>query len=257
MRLEGKTVVVTGAARGIGRATARRCSEEGARVVATDIDRESGAKTETDLEETPGAVVFEYLNVSDYNEFERLLADVSEEFDGVDVLVNNAGISSYGSIGETSIDERNELFSVNLVGAWNGCRAGIKVMKGDGGGSIVNVSSVTGLLGLPNCATYAVTKAGVLNLTYSLAAEVGPHYIRVNAVCPGRVETSMLDRALEDYDDPNTARERAASEHALNRMGNPREIADCIVFLASDEASFVTGDALVADGGARFRQPVL
>jgi NAD(P)-dependent dehydrogenase (short-subunit alcohol dehydrogenase family) len=211
MRLDGKTVVVTGAAGGIGRETVRRCVAEGASVVATDVDRDSGAETVAEVDDTNGAVTFEYLDVSNYDGFERLLADVDEGFDGVDVLVNNAGISRYGSIEDTSPDDRDELFSVNLVGAWNGCRAGVRVMKESGGGSIVNVSSVTGLLGLPNCATYAATKAGVLNLTYSLAAEVGPHDIRVNAVCPGRVETPMLDRALEADDDPDAARERAAA----------------------------------------------
>jgi len=257
MRLDEKTVVVTGAGGGIGRGTAVRCAEEGARVVGSDINRERGEETVAEIRDAGGEAIFEPLDVSDYDEFERLLEKVDQAFDGIDVLVNNAGISRFGAIEDTGLDVRDELLSINLFGPWNGCRAAVPLMKANGGGSIINVSSVTGLLGLPNFATYSLTKAGVLNLTYSLAAELGGHDIRVNAVCPGRVKTPMLDRALADVDDPEEVRKRAAAEHALGRMGRPEEIADCIVFLASDEASFVTGEGLVADGGARFRSPIL
>lgn len=257
MRLDGKTVVITGVAGGIGRETALLCANEGADIVGGDIDADRGKAVIEAVRETGGSARFHQLDVSEYDAVEHFLNAADEAFDGIDVLVNNAGISRSASIEETTPELRDRLVAVNLIGVWNGCKVGASLLKEQGGGSIVNVSSVTGLLGLSNFSTYALTKAGVVNLTYSLAAELGPHNIRVNTVCPGRVETPMLESVLEDADDAETLRKRAESEHALNRMGQPDEIAHCIAFLASEDASYVTGAALVADGGARFRTPIL
>ena len=249
MQLEGKTVFITGAGAGIGRASAERCGAEGARVVVTDVDSDGGEETVERIEDAGGEATFHELDVRDADTFERLVETTAEEV-GLDVLVNNAGIGHPPAVvEETSSDTFERVLDINLRGVWNGCHAVLPHLKTQGSGAIVNVGSLASLLGLPKQAVYSLTKGAVLNFTRAIAAEAGPHGVRANAVCPGFVDTELGRQYFESQDDPETVRERMTAQYPLRRLGNPDEIAACIAFLASDDASYVTGHGLVADGG--------
>ncbi|SDQ24215.1 SDR family NAD(P)-dependent oxidoreductase [Natronobacterium texcoconense] len=249
MRLENETVVITGAASGIGRETATRCAEEGARVVVTDIDSNGGQSVVDEIDDDGGEAVFYDLDVTDSEQFHAVLEEVADSY-GLDVLVNNAGTGHPGGSLETIDDSiRDFVIDVNVKGVWNGCHAALPHMKEQGHGSIVNVGSLASILGLPKQAAYSMTKGAVLNLTRAIAAEAGPYGIRANTVCPGFTDTQLLDQYLAQRDDPEKAREEMAEDYPLKRLAEPEEIASAILFLASDEASFVSGHGLVVDGG--------
>ncbi|MFB6172557.1 MAG: SDR family NAD(P)-dependent oxidoreductase [Haloarculaceae archaeon] len=251
MRLADSTVFVTGAGSGIGRATTRRCAEEGATVVATDVDAEGGEETVSLVEESdaPGGAVFYELDVTDAAAVESVVDAAAEEY-GLDAIVNNAGIGQRNcAIEDLPLDERDQVFEVNAKGVWNGCRAAIPHFKDQGSGAIVNVASLAGVIGQPWSAAYAFTKGGVLKFTRTIAGELGRDGIRANAVCPGFIDTPLVRGGLESRDDPEAARENLERQYALKRIGKPEEVANAILFLASDEASFVTGHGLVVDGG--------
>ena len=249
MRLDGETAVITGAASGIGRETALRCAEAGARVIVTDVDVEGGEETVERIEATGGDGEFTELDVTDGERFRDVVDAVAEEY-GVDVLVNNAGTDHPGGALE-ELDEEvlDSVIDVNLKGVWNGCAAALPHMKEQERGAIVNVGSLASVLGLPGRAAYATTKAAVSNMTRTIAVEAGPYGVRANVVCPGFTETRMLEGYLEQQDDPEAARDAMTAENPLGRLAAPAEIADAILFLASDQASFVTGHGLVVDGG--------
>ncbi|WP_254767066.1 SDR family NAD(P)-dependent oxidoreductase [Salinilacihabitans rarus] len=249
MRLDGKTVLVTGAGSGIGRATATRCAEEGAHVVVTDVDTAGGEETVERVEAAGGAAEFAELDVTDGERVHEVV-DAVEAERGLDVLVNNAGVGHPPSaLEETDDSIRDYVFEVNVEGVWNGCHAALPHMKARGEGAIVNVGSLASFVGLPKQAAYSLSKGAVLNMTRAIAAEAGPHGVRANAVCPGFTDTSLVEAMLAGYDDPEAARERMERQYPLKRFGEPEEVADAILFLASDEASFVTGHGLVVDGG--------
>ncbi|SEW23383.1 SDR family NAD(P)-dependent oxidoreductase [Natrinema salifodinae] len=249
MRLEGKTVVITGAAAGIGRSTAERCAEEGAHVIVTDVDVEGGQAVAEAIEADGGQATFHELDVTDSDEFHAVVDAVADAH-GLDVLVNNAGTGHPGGALETLDDDiRDFVIDVNIKGVWNGCHAALPHLKEQGHGAIVNVGSLASILGLPKQAAYSMSKGAVLNMTKAVAAEAGPHGVRANAVCPGFTETSLLDQYLESQDDPEKAREQMIRQYPLKRLAEPEEIADSILFLASEESSFVNGHGLVVDGG--------
>ncbi|WP_339104916.1 SDR family NAD(P)-dependent oxidoreductase [Haloterrigena salinisoli] len=249
MRLEDKTVVITGAGAGIGRETALRCADEGARVIVTDVDVEGGEETVQRIEDAGGEAEFAELDVTDSDRVHDVVDAVAEDY-GLDVMINNAGTGHPGGPLEELDDEvRDFVVDININGVWNGCSAALPHMKEQGHGAIVNVGSLASILGLPHQAAYSTTKAAVLNLTRTVAAEAGPYGVRANAVCPGFTETQLLDDYLEQQGDPERAREAMVEEYPLGRLAEPEEIADAILFLASDEASFVTGHGLVVDGG--------
>jgi NAD(P)-dependent dehydrogenase (short-subunit alcohol dehydrogenase family) len=251
MRLQDKTVLITGAASGIGRKTAERFAQEGAYVVVTDVDSSSGEEVAAEIEDVDACAGAEFhrLDVTEREEFGEVVDTVADEH-GLDVLVNNAGVGHPSTYLEDISDSvRDYVMGVNLMGVWNGCQAVLPHMKEQGSGAIVNVGSLASILGFPKQATYSVTKGAVLNLTRTVAAEAGPFGVRSNLVCPGFTDTRLLDQFLESFDDPEEARESISEEYPLKRLGEPEEVADCILFLGSDEASFVTGHALVIDGG--------
>lgn len=249
MELDNQTVLITGAASGIGRATARRCGHEGARVVVTDIDDEGGNEVVAELADDGVEASFYRLDVTDSDRFHEVVDDVVDT-QGLDVLVNNAGTghpSSY--VEETDESMRDFVLSVNIEGVWNGCHAALPYMKAQESGAIVNVGSLASILGLPKQAAYSLSKGAVLNFTRAVAAEAGPYGVRANTVCPGFTDTPMLDQYLAFQEDPEAAREALREDYPLKRLGDPEEIAECIVFLASERASWVTGHGLVVDGG--------
>ncbi|PLK17729.1 SDR family NAD(P)-dependent oxidoreductase [Natronobacterium gregoryi] len=249
MRLENETVVVTGAASGIGRETAELCAEEGARVVVTDIDSDGGRDVADDINEDGSEAVFYDLDVTDSDQFHAVVDEVADSY-GLDVLINNAGTGHpSASLEELDDSLRDFVIDVNVKGVWNGCHAALPHMKEQGHGSIVNVGSLASVLGLPKQAAYSMAKGGVLNLTRAIAAEAGPYGVRANTVCPGFTDTQLLEQYLAQRDDPERAREEMAAEYPLQRLAEPAEIATAILFLASDEASFVSGHGLIVDGG--------
>lgn len=249
MDFTDRTAVVTGAGSGIGRATARRLAADGARVVVTDVDLEGARRTASTIESDGGDASVRELDVTDDAAVKALLAEVADT-EGLDILVNNAGLGQLPTrIEDTDIETRDRMVSVNALGVWNGCWAAVPLMRETGGGAIVNVSSLAGVIGAPRMATYSLTKAAVLNFTRAVAAEVGPDGIRVNAVCPGFVDTQMVEEFFAATGDPEKSREQTEGMYPLRRLGEPEEIANAIAFLSSEEASFVTGHGLVVDGG--------
>jgi NAD(P)-dependent dehydrogenase (short-subunit alcohol dehydrogenase family) len=249
--MDDRTAIVTGAASGIGRATAVQLAEQGATVVATDIDGDGVRKTADELADAGAETASYELNVADRDRFDEVVDDVTEQFGGVDVLVNNAGVLRLSRFEETPEADFDLQFDVNLKGVWNGCQAVVPEMMRSGGGSIVNTASVDGITGSPFHAPYGAAKAAVINLTRTLAVELGGDGVRINAVCPGFVATPPVEHHIQSQDDPDAKREAMAAENALGRLSDPAEIAECIVFLASERASFVTGEDFVVDAGYR------
>lgn len=250
MNLDAKTAVVTGSAAGIGAATAETLADAGATVVLTDIDTAGGQATADAIQAAGGSSEFTELDVRDEHAVQECIATVVDDYGSLDILVNNAGLGQLPTrIEDTDPNERDRLLDVNVRGVWNGCWAAIPHMKDHASGAIVNVSSLAGVIGAPQMATYALTKAAVLNFTRAVAAEVGGSGIRVNAVCPGFVNTELVDDYFAAFDNPEKVRENTESMYPLGRLGEPQEIANCIRFLASDQASFVHGHGFVVDGG--------
>ena len=245
-RFEGQSALVTGAASGNGRAIAKRFAEEGAAVTVTDIQEEprmGGQPTHERIAEMGRDVQFVECDVSDPQDLHDAVAAHVEAFGTLDVMVNNAGIDRQMPILEAEPRDYDQLMDINLRGVYFGCQAAIEVMADQSdGGAIVNMSSIAGLNGIDNSSLYCTSKGGVTNLTRQLALEHGGSGIRVNAINPGVIETAMT---LEDGDTIDGLLE----ETPLGRAGQPEEVADGVLYLASDEASFVTGHNLVMDGG--------
>ncbi|KTG11067.1 dehydrogenase [Haloprofundus marisrubri] len=249
MQLNGQTALVTGAASGIGEATAERLAAAGAHVVVTDVDTTGGEETVDRIEADDGDATFHELDVRDREAFISVVQAVDEEH-GLDVLVNNAGVGhSPKPVEDLPPAERDFVFDVNISGVWNGCAAALPAMKARGSGAIVNVASLAGVIGSPNLGAYSLSKGAVVNFTRTVAVEAGPAGVRANAVCPGFVEGGLGEQFFDSFDDPEAARERSRRGYALRRLGELDEIADAIAFLASDEASFITGESLMVDGG--------
>ncbi|MEA5388524.1 SDR family oxidoreductase [Haloarculaceae archaeon H-GB11] len=250
--LDGATVVVTGGASGIGRATARAAADEGADVVVGDV-RESPRDAETTTvellrRETDADARFVECDVTDRAAVERLV-DAADDFGGVDVMVNNAGIFRGAPFLETSAETLSEMLDVNVTGTFFGAQAAAeRMVDRDAGGAIVNVSSIAGLRGATNAAAYCASKGAIQQFTAALAAELGPAGIRVNAVYPGTIRTAQ---AIHDSDTlPDADAEAAvAAENPLRRVGEPADVADAVVYLASDRADYVNGATLSVDGG--------
>ncbi|PSP44086.1 dehydrogenase [Halobacteriales archaeon QH_6_64_20] len=248
MRFDGETVFITGGGSGIGRETAMRCAEEGADVVVADVDREAVEETTDAIGEAGGKASSYELDVRDAEALAEAIDTTAEE-GGIDVLVNNAGISHPRSdMEDVDIEVRDRVIDINTKGVWNGCRAAIPHLKDQGSGAIVNTASLAGLIGMPGGAAYSLSKGAVVNFTRAIAAELGSHGVRANAVCPGVVETPLVtdDRDPEEWPD---LRDRMAEAYPLGRLGRPEDVANAVRFLASEEAAWITGHALVVDGG--------
>ena len=245
-RLAEQVAVVTGASSGNGRAIARRFAEEGAAVTVADVREEprlGGTPTHELITEAGGEALFIETDVSSVADLQHAVDETVAEFGSLDVMVNNAGVERQLPVGEATEEDYAWLMEINLKGVYFGCQVAVEEMQGqDDGGVIVNMSSIAGLRGLANSSLYCTSKGGVTNLTRQLAVEQGEHGIRVNALNPGFIETAMT------MEDGETA-DGILDQTPLGRAGQPEEVADCAVFLASDESSFVTGHNLVLDGG--------
>lgn len=249
-RLTDKTALVTGAASGIGRAVAERLAAEGARVALCDIDRAHGAAA---AEAIGDAALFVELDVAAEPSWQAAMAAVTDAFGGIDIVVNSAGIIVLKSIEETSLDDWRRVMAVNLDGTFLGCKFAVRAMKGRdrAGGAIVNISSVSGLVGGANLAAYNASKGGVRLLTKSVALHCARkgYAIRCNSVHPSFAETPMLDDIAAGARDPDAARAAMAAQVPLGRLAEAAEVAAMVAYLASDESGFVTGAEFVIDGG--------
>jgi NAD(P)-dependent dehydrogenase (short-subunit alcohol dehydrogenase family) len=249
-RVQGKVAFVTGAGTGIGRAVAVRLAEEGANVVVTSRTsahvEETCAEVERASRREPLGLT---LDVTDRDAIETSIVQALEAFGPIDILSNNAGIDEPAEppVADTSDEVWDGTFAVNVTGVFRVCRATIPHISD--GGSIVNMGSGNALVPRPNAAAYCASKAALLQLTRSLALELAPRQIRANCVCPGVVDTPLTDLFLSLSDDPQRLRAEYAASNPLNRIADAREIANCVLFLASDESRFVTGVPLIVDGG--------
>jgi meso-butanediol dehydrogenase/(S,S)-butanediol dehydrogenase/diacetyl reductase len=243
--LSGKTAIVTGAASGIGKATALRLAEEGCLLLIADINDTWGEQVKQAIVSTGGVADFIHCDVADIQQVEAMINTAVELYGALHILVNNAGSGTYGKTPDLSPQEWHRLIAVCLDSVYYGCHYAIPVMRQSGGGVIVNTASVSGLFGDYGLTAYNAAKGGVVNFTRSIALDHGREKIRCNAVCPGAVETNLTSEVM------NTPghREKFNSTNALGRIAKPEEIASAIAFLASDDASYITGENLVVDAG--------
>lgn len=249
MRLEHKKAIVTGGAGGIGRATAMALAAEGAEVAVVDLNGEAADAVASEIRDAGFRAIGIQADVSSEDDIERAIATTVAEFGGVDVVFNNAGIIRRTTAVETTVEEWDRVFGVNVRSIFLMCKHVVPIMAAAGGGSIINTGSGWGLKGGGQAISYCASKGAVVNMTRALAIDHGPQGIRVNSVNPGDVNTGMLrDEAQQLGEDP-AAFLADAADRPLRRMGEPREIAAAVVWLASDESSYVTGSALVVDGG--------
>jgi NAD(P)-dependent dehydrogenase (short-subunit alcohol dehydrogenase family) len=244
-RLKGKIALVTGAGSGIGLATARRLADEGAVVVAGLLD-------ETQRPAVAGLDAL-LLDVRSEADWGRALRHVATAHGGLDVLVNSAGIHRPGTAEDTTAELWGEIMAANLWGTFLGCRTAIPLLRRRGGGAIVNLSSIAGIRGVPGSVAYNASKGGVVALTMALAADHAVDGIRVNCVCPGAIETPIIEQIVAAAPDPAALRAMLVARHPMGRLGRPEEVAAAIAFLASDDASFMTGVALPVDSGRSAR----
>jgi NAD(P)-dependent dehydrogenase (short-subunit alcohol dehydrogenase family) len=248
MRFDGKVAVVTGGASGIGRAAAEILAARGAAVALIDLAEESGHETAEVINKQGGKSIFFNVDVSQQRQVQGAVDDTRSVLGPVDILVVSAGIQRYGNALTTSDEQWDEVMGVNLNGAWYAARACLPDMVGRGG-SIVNVASVQSLASQFNVLAYTASKHAVIGLTRSMAMDFASEKVRVNAVCPGTVDTPMLRWAASLDPNPQSVYDECARMHPLGRIAQPEEVGEVVAFLAHDSASFVTGAVWTVDGG--------
>jgi NAD(P)-dependent dehydrogenase (short-subunit alcohol dehydrogenase family) len=257
-RVEGKVVIVTGGASdpGLGRSIALTLAREGASVVVTDVDERGAEKTAADIRAAGGKALALAQDVTSEPRWREVIAKTVASYGRLDVLVNNAGIAVLKPMAELTLDDFNRQISVNLTSVFLGCKYGMAQMQQNGGGSIVNLSSVAGLVGIPSCGAYGASKGGVRLLTKCVALEGGAHAVRCNSVHPGFIWTNMQAAAAKGIAERAAQAPAPASAPAdpgpripLGRMGQPDDVANCVLYLASEESSYVTGAEFVVDAG--------
>ena len=245
MRLEGKVALITGAARGMGASEAKMFANEGAKVAIADVREEDGRKLEAEITEIGGEAIFVALDVTQEDQWESAVAKVVAQFGKLDILVNNAGISGSGEPDYTSTDAWDRLMNINAKGVFLGMKYAIPEMNKVGGGSIVNISSISGFVGQESVHPgYNASKGAVRLLTKAGAVQHAKEGIRVNSVHPG-----IMPPMLTSFQRGNSAREALVESIPMGREGEPEEVASAVLFLASDDASYITGTELIVDGG--------
>lgn len=243
MRLKDKIAIVTGAGRGIGAATAMKFAKEGAKVVVADINEEDVNNTVEEIKSAGGEAVASIANVVNKEEVDKMVNDTVEKFGKLDIIVNNAGITADSKLVKMTEEQWDKVIAVNLKGVYNCGQAAAKVMTEQGSGVILNASSVVGIYGNYGQTNYAATKWGVIGMTKTWAKELGKKGVRANVVAPGFILTPMTEKM------PEKVLDMMKNKAPLRRLGNPEDIANAYAYLASDEASFVTGAVLSVDGG--------
>jgi len=242
-RLTDRVAIITGGSQGIGKATARRFARAGAVVVVADVNEDAGAETVEAIEADGGSASFVTVDVSDMEQAQAMVDHAVDQHGGLDILVNNAGITRDATLKKMSEEAFDQVVAVNLKGVFNCTKAAIAPMTDGGGGRVLNAASVVGLYGNFGQTNYVATKSGVIGMTKTWARELGRKGITVNAVAPGFIETPMVDTVPQKVLDQLTGRT------PLGRLGTAEDIANAYLFLASDEASFITGAVLSVDGG--------
>ena len=245
MRLENKVALISGGARGMGAVEAKLFAKEGAKVIIGDMLEDEGRKVEAEINEAGGVCVFVTLDVSDEDAWRKAVDEAVSRYGKLDILVNNAGIYRAHNVEETTADEWDHVMDINAKGVFLGTKHAIPAMREAGGGSIVNISSVAGLTGSMVTSAYNASKGAVRLLTKSTAIQYASDGIRANSVHPGTIETPMTEGFLAD----DAARQDRMDRTPIGRLGRPEDVAYGALYLASDEASFVTGSELVIDGG--------
>jgi NAD(P)-dependent dehydrogenase (short-subunit alcohol dehydrogenase family) len=249
-RLRGKRAIVTGAGSGIGRAVALRLAAEGARVIVSDVD-EVAAKAVA--REIGGETLVRKTDVTSPNEVEALVGTAVGEWDGLDVMVNNAGIGVAGTVADTPEEDYEMVMDVCLRGTFFGMKYAIPAIRESGGGSVVNMSSVAALVGIPDRAIYSAAKGAILAITRAAAIDHVEEGVRVNCIAPGTVDTPWIGRITSGYDDPGEARANMQARQPHGRFVTPEEIAAMAAYLASDESASVIGACMIVDGGVTAR----
>ena len=246
-QLEGKVSLITGGGSGIGKASALAFAREGSKGVGADVNVEGGEQTVRLIQDTGGEATFVRADVSNSGDVSDMVSHAVQTYNRLDCAFNNAGISGgRGRIHEYTEDDWSRVLNINLTGVWLCMKYEIIQMLKQGGGAIVNTASVMGLVGGSRSPAYGATKHGVVGLTKTGAVDYAQEAIRINAVCPGYIRTPMIEQGI--LSDP-VAEERVVSRHPMHRLGTPEEIAEAVVWLCSDAASFVTGHAMTVDGG--------
>ncbi len=250
MLLDGKVALVTGGGSGFGRAASQALAAEGAAVVVADVREEGALETAEGIRQRGGRAIALAGDVSREAEARRLVDATLDEFGRLDILDNNAGVDAGGGITEFTLEELNLVFGVNVYGTLFMCKHAIPAIAKNGGGAIVNIASAAGLRARPGMPLYAASKGAVVALTRALALDCAPLGIRVNCICPTAHDTPMLRKHYETLPDPETAWQRNLQAVPMGRLGRPEEVAQSVLFLVSDQSSYITGHALVLDGGS-------
>ena len=250
MRLEGKTAIVTGGGTGIGEAICNRFSAEGARVVVAELEVENGMSTVEGIKASGGSAMFVETDTSDSDSVRSMVATAVGEYGVVDILVNNAAAFVFGKVEDVTSDDWSRVFGVNVIGYANCVRELLPTFRAAGSGVVVNIASVSSFIAQPEFVPYNSSKGAVAQLTRCLAMDLAPDNIRVNGICPGSIKTRATDKHIDSL---GLDREQSyidfGQDALMKRMGEPSEIASVALFLASDDASYMTGSHVIVDGG--------
>ena len=253
MKLEQRVAVITGAGSGIGQAMALLFAREGARVLATDVNGAAAEATAARVSEAGGTCRALTVDVVEPEQVRNMIEQAQSSYGRLDILCNNAGIGSTTDVVECEPDEWDRVMTVNVKSVYLGCKYAVPVMIAQGGGCIINTASVAGMVGIVKRASYSASKGAVIALTRQVAIDFVEQGIRVNCICPGTVDSPWVGRLLSQADDPAAARQALVARQPLGRLGTPEEVAAAALYLASDDAAFITGTGLVIDGGLTAR----
>jgi NAD(P)-dependent dehydrogenase (short-subunit alcohol dehydrogenase family) len=250
-RFENKVVIITGAGKGVGSTAARGFAREGASVVVADVDDPAGREVARQIGETGGQALFVHCNVSRSSDVQAMVLQTVSAFGGVDILYNNAGIVKYDTVVDQPEEDWDQILNVNLKGSFLTCKYAIPEMRKRGGGAIVNTASVQAFASQKTVAAYSASKAAIVGFTRTVALDHASEGIRCNCIAPGSIQTPMLDQSARTFypDNPQGAFDIWGQAHPLGRVGRPEEVAEFVMFLAGDTASFCTGGCYLIDGG--------